>query len=173
MGRKVLQPDIRGPVSLTRLGLESEMVVAEQLENGASVLRPGNVVTDAKRDVPSQAHQEGVQLTADDVAAGTVRPRPGRRWPRARFVTPTRHTVGCLQGRRCWPMSTRVLESTPEDLRRRREALLENAKATYEDLADRAAHDELQGDEWLLWDELEAIDYLLGAEPSTVNHDAR
>lgn len=66
-------------------------------------------------------------------------------------------------------MTARVVESTQESLWRRREELLKRARVDYEDLKERAEHDELVGDEWRVWDELKALDYLLGAESPSPN----
>lgn len=68
-------------------------------------------------------------------------------------------------------MTSRVVEPTVEEMRRRREELLRRARTDYEDLADRAEHDELVGNEWWIWDELEAIDYLLAARRLRGNGD--
>lgn len=68
-------------------------------------------------------------------------------------------------------MSARIREPRLDDLRRRREELLEEARASFEELAERAANHELIGDEWRIWDELEAIEYLLEARlPSSNGH---
>lgn len=68
-------------------------------------------------------------------------------------------------------MTARVEQPTRDDLHRRRAELLRRVRASYEDLKERAEHDELVGDEWHVWDELEGIDYLLGAEPPSRNGD--
>lgn len=68
-------------------------------------------------------------------------------------------------------MGSRVMEPSKEHLRQRRGELLKRARTDYADLRDRALHDELVGAEWHIWDELEAIDYLLGAELPSRNGD--
>lgn len=78
MRRELLQPDKRGRVALGRLGLDHDVLVADELEDGSWVLRPGHVVTEAEQDLASPQHSEAVQRAADDVAAGRLRPRPGR-----------------------------------------------------------------------------------------------
>lgn len=78
MRRELLQPDKRGRVALGRLGLDSEILVADELEDGSWVLRPGHVVTEAEQELAGREHREAVQRAAADVAAGRVGSRPPR-----------------------------------------------------------------------------------------------
>lgn len=56
----------------------------------------------------------------------------------------------------------RVMQPTPEELRAERERLLARAHAdTVEELAERAARGGLSSEEYLLWEEIRAIGFLL------------
>ena len=59
---------------------------------------------------------------------------------------------------------TRVHEVTRDQLRARREAILDGLGVTYDDLARRARDYALVADEWRAWDELREIDFLLDDE---------
>lgn len=51
-----------------------------------------------------------------------------------------------------------------DELLDRRRRLLEQSKASREELDRRATQGELAGDEYWLWEELRSIDFLLGEE---------
>lgn len=57
---------------------------------------------------------------------------------------------------------TRLREVSREDLLERRRTLLERLGTTHEELARRAEHGSLIGEEWAVWDELREIAFLLG-----------
>lgn len=80
--RELLPVDGRGRISVGRLGLGGDMVVAGQLEDGTGwVIRPGRALTQAEVDVlSSPADVAAIEQAEADVAAGRVQPR-GR--PRA------------------------------------------------------------------------------------------
>lgn len=80
--RELLQVDGRGRISVGRLGLIGDVVVADQLEDGTGwVIRPGRVLTQAEVDVlSSPTNVAAIERAAADVAAGRVQ---SRRPPRA------------------------------------------------------------------------------------------
>lgn len=57
---------------------------------------------------------------------------------------------------------TRLREVSRDDLLARRRALLDRLDVALEELRGRAADGLLVGDEWMAWDELQEIDFLLG-----------
>jgi hypothetical protein len=60
------------------------------------------------------------------------------------------------------PPMNRVVEVQREELLRRREALAQRVGMTYEVLAKKARDEELPADEWWVWQDIQALNYLLG-----------
>lgn len=58
----------------------------------------------------------------------------------------------------------KVRTPSRDELLDRRRRLLEQSKASREELDRRAAQGELAGDEYWLWEEMRSIDFLLGEE---------
>lgn len=57
---------------------------------------------------------------------------------------------------------TTVEHVTPEELRERKAAILTRIGMSEDELRERVAEGSLVGDEWLAWNAIESIDYLLG-----------
>jgi len=58
----------------------------------------------------------------------------------------------------------RVHEVTKDELRLRRQRILDELDVTYEELRVRARSYRLVGDEWAAWEEIIDIDFLLSGE---------
>lgn len=59
---------------------------------------------------------------------------------------------------------TKVLDASAEDLHHQREAILTEFNLTYDEFERRAECYALVGSEWKAWDDLRAIDFLLGED---------
>lgn len=57
---------------------------------------------------------------------------------------------------------TKVLDASVEELHRQRETILTEHNLNYNEFKRRAASYALVGSEWKAWDDLRAIDFLLG-----------
>lgn len=57
---------------------------------------------------------------------------------------------------------SRVVEVPREELVRRREVLARRTGMTYEQLAEKQRTQDLPASEWWVWQDIEAINYLLG-----------
>lgn len=55
-----------------------------------------------------------------------------------------------------------VVEVSRAELLRRREELLKEVPGGFKALAERAERGDLRGNEWVLWEQLRSIDFLLG-----------
>lgn len=62
---------------------------------------------------------------------------------------------------------SRVVEVSHEELLRRREALASRVGMSYEELARKQRTTDLPADEWWIWQDIEAVNYLLGAPDDT------
>lgn len=56
----------------------------------------------------------------------------------------------------------RVVEVVPEELVRRREALAQRMGMSYREFAEKQRTQGLPADEWWVWQDIEAINFLLG-----------
>lgn len=61
---------------------------------------------------------------------------------------------------------TRIATRTDDELRARRERILDKLGTPLDELRDRAAHYALVGDEHEAWQQLESIAFLLGETPA-------
>lgn len=57
---------------------------------------------------------------------------------------------------------SRVVEVSREELLRRREALAARVDMTYEELARKQRSNDLPADQWWVWQDIQAVNYLLG-----------
>lgn len=63
-------------------------------------------------------------------------------------------------------MTSRVLEPTRDDLEERRERLLRRTRMGRDELEAAARAGELSGETFWLWEDIRAIEFLLGADAS-------